>query len=432
MKYIITLLSVFAFFIAAAECDDMRYKEEITTETVTHDSIIFGNNIDSRNQPMDLLMTVYEPQEANIPELRPLIIFVHGGSFVNGDRMSDDVNYPAQLFARKGYVTATIEYRLEQPGFTIPVPDLDFLQSGVPFIDFADKNNWYKAMIRAVHDIRASIRYFKKDVTENGNAYNIDTNRIILYGSSAGAIAALHTVFIDNLDEASVPFKINFDTLGGFEGNSGNSGYTSIGVKAIVSSSGAVDRLDYLDNNTDIAYIAFHHTIDFTVPFDKGYFITVARNLGIFYGDNQIAQQCKRLGMKYEFYPIPKIGHPADDYEDIETHNMVMEKTTNFLYNQLICNDRLTPIVQTQTQAFNVYPNPNSGFITIDNDAALYHQECTLQVINQMGVTVKEEKFVADRSNRFVLDIANGLYILKISNDKDNSTQYISRVLVVK
>jgi len=420
MKFLFTFLILLNYLFSIAQCDGKRYFEQITTELNTYADIQYGSNLDNKNQQTDLLMTVYEPKEESIPELRPLIIFVHGGSFISGDRNDQHLNETAQFFAKKGYVSANIEYRLEQTNFL------------TPYLNFADKNNWYKAMVRAVHDIRACIRYFKKDVAENGNVYQIDTNRIILYGSSAGAIASLHTVFIDNLEEASPAFRSNFNQLGGFEGNSGNDGYTSIGVKAVINNSGAIDNVNYLNNNTDIALISFHHTTDFTVPYDKGCFVTVACFLGDFYGSNPISKQAKKLGMNYEFYPINKVGHPADSYNDTATYQMILKKSTDFLYNNVICTDTLTPIANRQTRIFNVYPNPSSGIINIENSPELFHQECTLQVVNEIGVLVQEENFMADKINRFNLNTADGIYILRVISNKDNTVQYISRLSVVK
>ncbi|HMU98950.1 MAG TPA: carboxylesterase family protein [Chitinophagales bacterium] len=418
MKYIFTLIIALVYLTNYAQCDPERYRNEIFPNVITHADIIYGNNKDNKGQSTDLLMTVYEPDEV-ITELRPLIIFIHGGSFTGGDRTDQHLDFTSERFARKGYVSANIEYRLEQTVFISP------------YVNFADKNNWYKAMIRSIQDIRASIRYFKKDVAENGNIYNIDTSKIILYGISAGAIAGLHVAYLDNLEEASAPFKKNFIELGGLEGNSGSAGYTSNGIKAVVNASGAIDNMNYLNNNLDIPLISFHHKIDLTVPFDKGCFITVACFLGDFYGSNKISQQAKKIGLPYEFYPINKEGHPADDFNDTAVHEMVVAKTTEFLYKHVICTDAMTPIAKRETKTFNIFPNPSSGWITIENETNLLHQTCTLQIIDQYGQIIQEQEFIADTQNQFSFNIASGLYTLRVLSNKDLSEQYVSRLAIV-
>ena len=55
-----------------------------------------------------LLLDLYKPKEMKKPA--PGLIFVHGGSWSRGDRKI--YGYYCQHFAEKGYVAATIEYRL--------------------------------------------------------------------------------------------------------------------------------------------------------------------------------------------------------------------------------------------------------------------------------------------------------------------------------
>ncbi|HPW87269.1 MAG TPA: carboxylesterase family protein, partial [Chitinophagales bacterium] len=148
-KIILHFLLLFAFVSQLrAQCDG-RYTTATFTASKKAD-ILYGGNYDSNGKWTDLVLDVYEPAE-DTASLRPLIIFVHGGSFVGGSRTDQRIDLTARHFAEKGYVTANIEYRVEQ---TVAIS---------PFLNFASPDNWYKAMIRASHDLRAAIRYFKKD-----------------------------------------------------------------------------------------------------------------------------------------------------------------------------------------------------------------------------------------------------------------------------
>ena len=87
---------------------------------------------------------------------RPLIIWAHGGSFVAGSKTGTDVVPLAEDFAKMGYVTASISYRLGMENTPLPGPDS---------VDATE------TVIRAVHDGRAAVRFFRKDYVENGNTY---------------------------------------------------------------------------------------------------------------------------------------------------------------------------------------------------------------------------------------------------------------------
>ena len=114
-----------------------------------HTDVQYGSNYDSKNQLQLLLMDIYEP-EGDTASLRPIIFFVHGGSFIGGSRTDQSINKTAEYFSHKGYVTANIEYRVEQ---TLII---------TPYVDFGDPANFYKAIARVTHDLKAAIRFLKK------------------------------------------------------------------------------------------------------------------------------------------------------------------------------------------------------------------------------------------------------------------------------
>ena len=56
-------------------------------------------------------MDIYTP-DGDTEINRPLILFIHGGSFYGGDKSSVDCQDFCKEFAKKGYVTASVNYRL--------------------------------------------------------------------------------------------------------------------------------------------------------------------------------------------------------------------------------------------------------------------------------------------------------------------------------
>ena len=149
MKTTITLSIVLCSFClntVAQDCSTGRYVSEVFTTLNTTSDIQYGQNIDLNGNSQNLLLDVYEPQGDTMLE-RPLIIWAHGGSFVGGDKTGTDIKPLAEDFAKMGYVTASIDYRLGMGGLPFPGPDS---------VDATE------TVIRAVHDARASVRFFQK------------------------------------------------------------------------------------------------------------------------------------------------------------------------------------------------------------------------------------------------------------------------------
>ena len=404
----------FFSILSATAFSQTRYLDEVFSIT-KHTDIQYGSNYDNKNQLTNLLMDVYEPQN-DTASMRPIIFFVHGGSFIGGDRNDQSINETAEFFAKKGYVTANIEYRVQQTTLISP------------YLDFADAYNWFRAIARATQDIKAAIRYIKKDVATNNNYYKVDTNKIFIYGSSAGAIAMLHTVFLDDTLEMNTFFKVAYRDLGGLDGNSGNPGYTIKGVKAVISCSGAVADLNYLNNNKNIQYLAFHNNPDLVVPFDVGCFTVVFCHFGQFYGDNKIFPKIKSFGTNAEFYPINHLGHPVDQVDDTATHRFVLQKTTNFLY-KIMNQSTPTSIRNNTAQSFELFPNPSSGNFTINMPKEIQSKNAVIDIADMEGKRV----FSMETKNKEiispVIELPNGVYIVSISTDTQT---YLSKLSVVK
>lgn len=94
-------------------------------------------------------LDLYLPAEQSKEPL-PLIIWVHGGAWLGGNKN----NCPARRFARLGYTVASINYRLSQHA-TFPAQ---------------------------IEDCKAAVRHLRA----NADKYNIDPNRFGAWGASAG------------------------------------------------------------------------------------------------------------------------------------------------------------------------------------------------------------------------------------------------------
>lgn len=95
-------------------------------------------------------LDLYLPEQTSDSKPLPLIIWIHGGAFLAGDK----TYCPARRFANKGYAVASINYRLSQHAI-------------------------YPAQIE---DCKAAVRWLRA----NAGKYNIDPNRFGGWGESAG------------------------------------------------------------------------------------------------------------------------------------------------------------------------------------------------------------------------------------------------------
>lgn len=202
----------------------LRYRDHVFSSVTTTADQVYGSAVAQDGTPTTLRYDLREPT-GDDAELRPLVIFIHGGSFMAGARTSPEIVDQATDLSRKGYVTASISYRLSERGCTV--------------IDAA----CVESIVDATEDAQAAVRYFRA----NAAAHRIDPDRIAVAGTSAGAITALNVGY-----GAVVP------------GNSGTPGPSSE-VRAAVSLSGA--RLIGACDEDDAPALLFHGTSDFLVPY---------------------------------------------------------------------------------------------------------------------------------------------------------------------
>ena len=227
MKYILFYLLIFFTFSVFSQCDG-RYESEIFDE-VNKTIVEYTDVYDWSSFDSGLDMDIYQPANDTVTS-RPLLIFAHGGTYVAGNKNNPTMVSLCEAFAKRGYVTASIQYRLTSP-LNLILPNAYDIFS--------------QTVLNSVSDMKAAVRFFRKDFFENGNSYGINPNQIFVGGNSAGAVTAAH---LSVIDENQVPneFQSYFDLAGGIEGNSGNYGYSSE-VNGAILLAGAINSLDFID-----------------------------------------------------------------------------------------------------------------------------------------------------------------------------------------
>lgn len=159
----------------------------------THANVEFAR-IDGQR----LLLDVYQPKGGE--ELRPLIVWVHGGAWRAGSKES----VPIERMLDHGFAIASVEYRLS------------------PVARFPAQ----------VHDIKAAIRFLRA----NAERYDLDPKRFVVAGASAGG----HLAALVGLSNGVAPL----------EGSVGELPAISSQIQAAVSFYGASNLQTILSQST--------------------------------------------------------------------------------------------------------------------------------------------------------------------------------------
>lgn len=186
--------------------------------TLTQNNITYNTNTAGSNQ-----LNLYRPSEL-ISISRPVFIWVHGGGFTQGTKDNQEAVLICQEFASRGYKSVTIDYRLG-------------------------------SFENAARDTKAAVRWVK----DTAAVYGFNTNRIIVGGDSAGALAAYASIGHPTLEE--------LNGSNGFFGNSKANAlvgcwgpYLAVGSTSVEPYSTAITNGDF-----DISFLV-HGNKDTIVP----------------------------------------------------------------------------------------------------------------------------------------------------------------------
>lgn len=164
----------------------LRDGEIPVPEGVTEEKDIEYGRVGEKALQLDL----YRP--AKVEEPVPGLIFIHGGGWKGGNRA--DYKIYTVRFAQKGYVVATVSYRFSQEA-TFP---------------------------GCVEDVKCAVRWMR----ENAAQLNVDPERIVAIGGSAGGYLSMMVGYTPDMPE--------------LEGSGGHAGVSSR-VAAVVDFYGPTD-----------------------------------------------------------------------------------------------------------------------------------------------------------------------------------------------
>lgn len=182
MKKLLLFLFVFLFPLALCS-NSSKLLTEYLDEVYLYDAIT-NIDYDTYNQKLD----IYFPTNygSDPTDVRPLFVYVHGGSFQYGSKNNSECEFLCENMAKRGYIAISINYRLATGTVTHAdrlnaAQDLNSVLSLVQYaIDNPDDN--------------------PLTVHANSRMCTIDGDRILVGGDSAGGLICFMAIGGDSRD----------------------------------------------------------------------------------------------------------------------------------------------------------------------------------------------------------------------------------------
>lgn len=245
----------------------------------------------------DLYMDVYLPDSSSNGEA-VCVLYAFGGGFRNGSRKDQHTVDFMNKLADEGIVAIAMDYRL---GFKGNVSELKPMKLIKKFSD---------AVNVAEEDMLSALAF----VYNNCDAFGIDSSKIVLAGSSAGAITAL---------------QCDYAISNGFK----ETEILPQGCKpaGVIACAGAVcvfeGKLKY--GNAPSPTMFLHGTADKLVNYDK--FVLFGKGM---FGSNSIAKIFKKNNWPYWIMRFENFGHEVSALPQIENIADILRFIDLFVKNE--------------------------------------------------------------------------------------------------
>ncbi len=168
----------------AAAQTALRFRDPVFSRVDVAKAVPYGAAVNRYTQKTEtLLMDIYTPHGDTLRG-RPAVVLVHGGGWVSGSRTSFPFVRMAKDLAARGYVAASIDYRMAPSYRVRKLPE---------------------SAEDSQEDTKAAVRFLRRYASR----YGVDPGRIAAAGGSAGGFAVVMASYYKE------------------EGKSGNAGWSS-------------------------------------------------------------------------------------------------------------------------------------------------------------------------------------------------------------
>lgn len=297
--------------------------------------------------PENIPLRVYYPTDLPAGEKRPLIALVHGGFFIWGSYL--DFDALAKGFAERGFIAATIEYRLCHRG------DCEIARLTTNPCNVSWGSSFLPSAYVSAVDVNDGIRWLQAHADE----YHIDPEKVVVAGHSAGAFTALNAAF---LDQAEIQQLI---PAAGVSGKYLGEALDPVtGIRACISMSGASFNTDWIEasevNGENIAVGLVHGTSDGVVDYGTAVAVPCCQTYNaVVYGSCTVAKRVKELGGNYYLLSGEGFGHDIGESPWVET---VLVQLPAFVIKTVLCGENIekhSAVVRSTPLAMCPGNNPN-------------------------------------------------------------------------
>ncbi len=368
---IIFFFQIIAIHVVNAQPCGNRYLDSTFSSSSIY-TIMYDVKPNFLGSPTQLFADIYSPV-GDTATKRAAIIHLHGGGFVTGTRDMLNIPYMCDKLAKKGYVIASIDYRIGRSDTT--------------------NHSLGQAHLRANQDLNSFIRFAKHYAT----VYNIDTNKIFVQGSSAGGGISLANAF---LDENELPAYIDTTGIGPLHGT-GNLYPYSNSKKAIFNLWGAITDTTWIESG-NIPVGTLQSIYDTCIHWTSGpdCFLTGYDHFGSY----SINQRAHNLGI----YSVLK-GFNSNIHglgiDSIPFTDTLISVVSTFYYT-VLCGLQIGNDVTKPQASISIFPNPASDFFTINYPS----QISSYQIYQFDGKLIKQGNSFPVHINEFT----QGLYFIQL------------------
>ena len=285
----------------------IRYKDKLFQKITIQKNIAYADLIPEGAKRKRYLFDLYRATDDSATS-KPLIIWMHGGGFKFGSKNQKSIRMWSKRFAKRGYLCAAINYRLSKKN---PIRNFDALVKGC-----------YDAM----QDLSRATEFFKT----NARLFNIDTNKIILAGNSAGAIIAIQAAYSSKAQLSALTNSIDSNVVS--PGEPAN-------AVAIINFWGAILDTTWLQQ-ANVPIVSVHGRKDRIVPYKQ--------NGNSLFGSYIIHQKADSLGIPNRLKTYDRFGHELQKHfipllRSRATKRRWMQAadfSADFLYHEVLNNKK--------------------------------------------------------------------------------------------